>query len=50
MTKRSIRCGLDEVHDLFDINKSGDVETITRILVRAEKRRTFILRVMRINF
>lgn len=28
--EEEIRCGLDEVHDLFDINKSGDVETITR--------------------
>ena len=27
--EEEIRCGLDEVHDLFDINKSGDVETIT---------------------
>ena len=28
--EEEICCGLDEVHDLFDINKSGDVETITR--------------------
>ena len=25
-----VRCGLDEVRDLFDVNKTDDVETITR--------------------
>ncbi len=28
--EEEIRCGLDEVRDLFDVNKTDDVETITR--------------------